>query len=409
MAESIPNAGGGGGGGSAGATGGDGTPSIGPKSVRPWVSGGGTPERKGKRWWGILKACLALVIAVGVGVGVFFGMREVRWYSQRQTEQRVLQNLIHKKIDLRIDFSPRPTTLHPDLVNNILSEALKFSRQTTQMVDVSGGLTGTRNKTVLVPNYYRLSNPLDDRVLAEIAKIYTDHPGEFNNGWVKQIKSVRRVEVPVAGQKIADGSRIRILIEAEFRQPTAFVEQGGNYYLVDHDGVLLPGVYSAADRRGVVGLITIRNARGALPARVGEVWNLDQAAKRCGGDAAAGIELAELLSGKNFTTQISAINLENMDGRSDALGPWIKLETIFPQVNDPNRLTEIHWGRPVGEEKVVEIKATAKVKALQGLYTQFGRIDAGRPYVDIRLDQIQIPMMAESTPPATASPSELGH
>lgn len=404
---------------------GDAAPTIGPKSVRPvGKSGNGGKGKKHSWFWGGLKVLTAVVIAAGSSVGVYYGVREMRLYSQGQTEKRIWNGLVNGQTDLRIDFTTRPAWIHPDLLKSILGEGQRFSKQQVNLIDHSGALVnllnpggakaGQRDTVVTVPNYFRLCNPLDEHVLKELHEQFTTQVSERQKAWIKQIKSIHREELQVGGSGsvgVGGGTgrvtrRVTIKIEAEFRQAVAFVEQGGNFYLVDAEGVLLPGVYSAQDRKLIHGMLAIKNARGALPEQVGEVWN------PASGDAQVGIALARYLSGKPFTTQISAIDLANLDGRVDAVGPWITLDTIFPLPEDPSKSTQVYWGRPMGQEGVREIKAAAKLKALHDLYTQFGRIDAGRAYVNIRLDEIQIPMETpaadSATPVGTPTPAA-GH
>ncbi len=284
-----------------------------------------------------------------------------------------------EKITLTAKLTNRPSWLDKTIVDQIFQETQNFAARDQATYD-------------------RLLNPLDHDILQEVAANYTgvdvkgvNHWTLRNNAWIKRIDAVRRV-------MSADRKSETIEIDAEFRQPAAWVEYGDKFYLVDSEAIRLPGEYSAEDRKSTVGLMAINGVD--LPAgakgvpQPSEAWKTD--------DLAAGMKLVDLLRGETFVAQIAAVDMANFQGRKDDKLPWILLDTIWTTADGKPRV--VNWGRPVGEENFREIKAVAKLKALNAIYTRFSRIDADRDYVDIRWDEVRLPKLAAQSdsvaPPA---------
>lgn len=326
-----------------------------------------------QRFWEIpwLRGLLIIASVLLAAWGVYAGARQIRRYGQQKHEQNLAAVIAAGRMDLRIDFAPpRPTWIDPHLLREILKEAQLFAEKT---------VPPEQPGQPPVSNYFRLCNRLDDQVLGELAQVFIANRGKRQNAWIRQIRSVRRVGS-------SDGLRQTILIDALFRRPVAFVAQGNSYFLVDADGVLLPGEYHEEDLKAIHGLLVIRKVEESLPAEPGQTWISP------GGKVA--IRLAMLLADKPYIAQIAAINMENFDARMDPMGPQIKLDTVFQNPADPSRVTEIHWGRAPGDESFREVQLAAKLKALNELYLRFNRIDAGQSYVDIRTEQVRIPRTA---------------
>ena len=193
-------------------------------------------------------------------------------------------------------------------------------------------------------------------------------------GWVK---SVQRVVVHPDGV---------VSIRCDFRQPASWFVQGRYAFLVDEEGVRLPGRYEAADCEGG-SLMMIEGVR-MKPPEIGQVWR--------GADLTAGLKLAGLLRGQPFRHQIGRILVENHDGRVDRSRPHIELTTDRPG----NR---IWWGRAPDEELGMEISATQKIILLRTLYDQWGRIDLNRSYVNIMTWPDRVSLPAESPTDRTGS------
>ena len=78
--------------------------------------------------------------------------------------------------------------------------------------------------------------------------------------------------------------------------------------------------------------------------------------------------------------------MQNLGGKISALSPQITLTTRFG--------SQVWWGRAPGQEGFYEVPAARKLRSLAKVYARFGRIDAGRAYVDIRGDQVLVPKPA---------------
>ncbi len=180
------------------------------------------------------------------------------------------------------------------------------------------------------------------------------------NPWVKQLLWVRRT------------FGAQYVINCTFRQPIVTVQLGKWWYLIDEHGYILPGKYS----KDVVSkgeFIEIRGFSGLIP-QVGKVWRNP--------DLQAGLKIVRVIYNLPFKHQIKAVDVSNFNGRINPATSWISLIT--------NRDTIIHWGRPIGEEKGLEITAKQKLALLMGIYKQFGHIDFGRAFVDIRRSPTEV-------------------
>lgn len=180
------------------------------------------------------------------------------------------------------------------------------------------------------------------------------------NAW---ISTVRRVE------KFADG---RLELECAFRRPVAVVYRFPHYYLLDADGVRLPGRYEGT---GTLPLIQGVRA-GAPPA--GRVWP--------GEDVHAGLTLAALLGRQAYADQITGISVSNYGGREDAAESHIRVHTAPEGSRTPGGV--ILWGSALGQE-VEEATAGEKLDILAANWRRTGRIDAGLSWIDISVGPSQ--------------------
>jgi hypothetical protein len=183
-------------------------------------------------------------------------------------------------------------------------------------------------------------------------------------GW---IKSVNRVVIRPDGV---------VSMRCQFRRPAAWVQHGGYSYLIDTEGVRLPGRYDIAECMESSLLMTMGVRLG--PPEVGEIWR--------GGDVSSGLKVVSLLADRPFRHQIAGVIVANNGGRLDRSKPHIELAT-------DREGSRIWWGRPPDEEFGTEITAAQKITLLQTLYRQWGRIDMNRAYVNIMIwpDKIAIP------------------
>lgn len=217
--------------------------------------------------------------------------------------------------------------------------------------------------------------------------------------WIKQIHHVKLLY----GQKPGD----TLEIDCEYRIPVALVhgktpptptDPGDYYYLVDSDGVALPERYKPEQLGKVVygrdGRMNIRVIEGVSnppPAVPGKGWS--------GGDIRAGLEMVRALAGHPYTEEIMKVDMTNFGGRVNERESHILLWTNHTPP------TYIRWGRPESDKGsgIVEIPPRDKMLYLEKVFQQFGRVDAGRPWIDIRLDHITYPI-DPTAPPAPQAP-----
>lgn len=188
-------------------------------------------------------------------------------------------------------------------------------------------------------------------------------------GWVK---SVERVRVEPSGE---------VSIKCRFRTPVAWVRHRHYGYIVDDEGVRLPGCYDIADCRG--GSMLLIEGVASAPPEVGAAWE--------GADLASALKLSAMLSDRPFRHQVSSILVDNYRGRRDMSRPHIELATEQGE-------SRIWWGRPPGEEFGTEISAQQKVTLMEAMYRQMGRIDAHRKYVDVMTwpDRVSMPAVMQA-------------
>jgi hypothetical protein len=190
------------------------------------------------------------------------------------------------------------------------------------------------------------------------------------NPWVSKVYEVRRAYRERPGDTLE--------IDCEYRVPVALVKWGLYYWLVDANGYKLPEAYEPADVPKIVvengGRIDIRIIEGVRkppPEKPGQKW--------VGDDLAAGLEMARLLFDKPYAGEIRIVNVKNFGNPRE---PHVVLVT--------KRATEVRWGRTPSEldrEPFMEISTGQKLDRLAKLYTQYGRLDGGHSWLDIRFDQ----------------------
>jgi hypothetical protein len=180
------------------------------------------------------------------------------------------------------------------------------------------------------------------------------------NPWVSKVHWVRR----------SFGGKF--MINADFREPAAMVQMEKGCYLIDNEGVLLPGKYKynlLAD----CGLLEIHGCRGEVP-DAGKKWKSV--------DLQAGLELVKLLQTSPFKHQVKAVDVTNYQGRSDPASSWLVVMT--------DRRTVIRWGRPMGQEQGLETTAHEKLSLLAGAFVKFKHIDCNRSFVDVRRSATEV-------------------
>ncbi len=242
----------------------------------------------------------------------------------------------------------------------------RYDRELTlEWVGLPDWLSLQENRHILASLEDRVGLRPEDRPLEpDLAERLGQALSQPEVGW---IKSVNRVEIRPDGV---------VSVRCQFRRPAAWVRRGGYCYLIDTEGVRLPGRYDLAQCADSSLLMAVGVRLG--PPEVGEVWR--------GSDVSSGLKLVSLLADKPFRHQITGVIVANSNGRIDRSKPHIELATD----RDGSR---IWWGRPPDEEFGTEITAAQKITLLQTLYRQWGRIDMNRAYVNIMTwpDKIAIP------------------
>ncbi len=192
---------------------------------------------------------------------------------------------------------------------------------------------------------------LDPDLAARVGRSLSDP----SIGWVK---SVDRVTIRPDGV---------ITVRCTFREPAAYVQHGDACYLVDPDGVLLPGWYRPEDC-ATSKLLLIAGVQQPPPP-VGLPWG--------GDDLRSGLRLAGLIADRTFRNQVDRIIVANYEGRIDRKRPQIELATDRPG-------SRVWWGQPPNLEDGTETTVGQKLALLDWLFHEYGRIDLDRSYVDIR-------------------------
>ena len=170
------------------------------------------------------------------------------------------------------------------------------------------------------------------------------------NAWVQSVEQIHRI------------SAAQVRIEATYRQPAAFVEQGQSCYLIDTQGVRLPGVYQTQQASQLP--LTVLRGVNSLPSIQGVQWQ--------GHDVQAGLSLIAELSAEPYHRQIEAIDVSGRDSRGR-----IHLAILTGQGG------VVRWGLPPGQEKSIEPSAATKRSWLSQLVRENGQIDAGGKMVDL--------------------------
>lgn len=178
-------------------------------------------------------------------------------------------------------------------------------------------------------------------------------------GWVRQVNYVRRT------------SDARFSISCSYRIPAAMVAHGTQMFMVDAEGVRLPGTY-----RGDPSWRVIEGVAGA-PVQPGVSWP--------GGDLQAGLQLLKITEGQPFADQIRAVVVENFGGRRNLRQSHLEMITDVPG-------GRIRWGSTPGRE-LEENSVNQKLAILRENHRRTGRADAGHTHIDVSTfpDRFTIP------------------
>jgi len=217
------------------------------------------------------------------------------------------------------------------------------------------------------------------------------------NPWVRRVRSVRR-------RMAADGQSGEILIEAEFRRPSARVPRpdGVRHVYVDEQGVVLPAeqtpkftaeltvdgrarrVYFLQREDAPPHLrlqrihyveVLVHYAYDPPPPAPGRQWSSEA--------LAAALRLVKLIEARReWAWQISAVSVENHDGRVARNEPHIRM---YAQVGR-GPVTDIRWGRFPTPDGDWVVSPERKLSYLDDFFRRHGRLAGVKEYIDLRYD-----------------------
>ena len=225
----------------------------------------------------------------------------------------------------------------------------------------------------------RSASPFDHGLLVEaVARLRA-------NPWVRAVRQVRRAYGHAPGDTL--------VVDCDYRAPVALVQWGHYYWLVDNDGFKLPDQFTdeqlpqvTGGRDGHTALRVVTGVRQPPPAD-GHCW--------AGGDLLAGLDMAKLFYGKAYLDDVTGIDVANFAGRVDRGAPQVVLNT--------RRGTQVWWGRPpLADDFFVEVPVARKLAMLRAVVRQFGRVDGGNAWLDVRFETGLLP----ADPPVVAPPAK---
>ncbi len=273
----------------------------------------------------LLRLVLITVISAGVLGGTFFGLKHL---------ERYVSNLaVFTSSEVSASLYDQPVWMSESLAKQILTESFQ---------PIKDELTNLHRQG----QNHKFPEVLNDQLA--------------RNSWVRKVHWVRR----------SFGGKF--IINAEFREPAAMVTLEQECYLIDSEGVVLPGKYKY-DLLADCGLLEIHGSRGTSP-EAGKKWN--------DGDLQAGLALVKLLQKSPFKHQIKAVDVTNYQGRSDPASSWLLIVT--------DRRTVIRWGRPVEQEQGLETTAPQKLALLTGAFLKHRHIDCNRSFIDVRRSPTEV-------------------
>lgn len=222
---------------------------------------------------------------------------------------------------------------------------------------------------------------LEKIVLDRVSEDPLDHAGLtaarsalLDTGWFKEDLSLVR---DPAGR--GEGL-VRVL--GTWRVPLAAVRYQGKDRLVAEGGELLPPTYDP-DSSGFKVIIGTRHE----PDRFGKPWP--------GGDVQAALLVLKRIDPLPCSKQVAAVDVSEF-------AAWKNLVLVSQFGN------RILWGGPADEFNPGQASTDVKLSRLQQLYREQGRIDAGRPLLDIRLIDGVYAHDTENTLGQPAAPVENG-
>lgn len=229
-----------------------------------------------------------------------------------------------------------------------------------------------RQRIVQIATPVTAKSSLDQDQVKEIAQILAAEP------WVRQVHRVQRIYGKQPGDTLE--------VDCDFRAPVALVQDQGWFWMVDAEGVKLPERFTkdelakVAIGRGLekIQLRVVTGVHNSAP-QAGEKW--------VGRDLEAGLELARLFFDKPFMNDVAMIDVGNVDPVQPDVAGAPNEVVLHTRYN-----TQIRWGSPIRQNGFsVEVSSAQKLATLERLWQEYQRLDAGKPWIEIRYDRVVYP------------------
>lgn len=282
-----------------------------PGLLKRWLAGSGSQWSKA-----IGRRLGRLVILIAVISGAVVGLRYLDRYAKEVTGQREVQWEV-------MLAEPQPQWASDELKDAIC---------------LSSGLTS---------DDFLLDEGLVDKWAGNLAR----------NPWVKSLNQVR---------KRYDG---RVVIDCQLREPIGLVEQAGQVYYIDNEGVILPEMPIYGH------LVRLEGFSGELP-EPGKCIKSKS--------LIAGVQVlamirevdAKVLSRERLWRELAVLDVGNYEGLVRREDSHL---TLYTKNNTP-----IHWGAAVGRERpFYEASANFKLASLYRVFKKYYSLDR-YSYVDLR-------------------------
>ncbi len=251
---------------------------------------------------------------------------------------------------------------------------------TIELVDKPAWMSDYLARQIAATVPRRSASPFDHNLLVDAVDRLKANP------WVREVRQVRRA--------YGEGPGDTLVVDCDYRAPIALVKWGQYYWLVDNDGFKLPDQFTAAElpqvtggRAGHTELRVVTGVRQPPPAN-GQRWS--------GGDLSAALDMAKLIHGKDYLDGVTGVDVANFGGRLSRSEAQVVLNTRDKM--------QVLWGRPpLSDDFYVEVPVAKKLAMLRAVAQQYGRLDAGKAWLDVRFDTGLLPADPEPAADKTAT------
>jgi hypothetical protein len=183
------------------------------------------------------------------------------------------------------------------------------------------------------------------------------------------------------GDPIVRRTRGQIHISGTWRVPAAVVRYGDLEYLISWRGNLLPKTYVAGEAYKTDGVRVITGVAFGPPADAQQ--RLTLGARWPGDEVRAALELLALLEEEAYAADVAGIDVSPRKAGGVRNGATDRQDLTLSIVTPDD--TRVVWGCSPSVSGVYrgEVSREQKLANLRELYRRFGRIDAGRPMVEV--------------------------